>query len=240
MNAQVQRMPPLIEEEGENNEGFDVFAGIGTKGFTFALSKVDRRSLTAAPSQPQNGPPVHSSATVNAFRGPYKHRMRRVSLTTDLQISDSGKPVVANFGLVKSSAAPLVKPRERRRNLGPHKFGRSWGTSLGPWVDHDPDLCDRHNHSRYLTNVAGSVKAYLEEQASGWTSHSQLQFAWQDVPAAEGGVVEHVNQPNSKDFTKLFDKLLDDGINEKPGKREKQHVQNSGTAGIMSTVFGFV
>ncbi|KNC98764.1 uncharacterized protein SPPG_05746 [Spizellomyces punctatus DAOM BR117] len=260
----MERLSPLMETEDENQEGFDVFAGIGTKGFTFALSKIDRRTLrptvapvATPPTQSPNdaGTPTPASpAVVNPFRGTYKHRMRRVSLTPDLEIAQMGNsatniPVMADFGKVKTNAAPLIKPRDRaKRHRGPSKFGKAWGTSLGPWVDHDPDLCDRHDHSRYLIDVAGSVNAYREEHETGWTSHSQLQAVWSQLAVAEGGQFEHtqMSEEHKKDFKQLFEKLLDVTFGDKKGSEnigkieEKQKRQKDPGAAIRSLALGVV
>ncbi|TPX70403.1 hypothetical protein SpCBS45565_g01728 [Spizellomyces sp. 'palustris'] len=259
----MERLSPLMETEDENQDGFDVFAGIGTQGFTFALSKVDRRTLrpnvaqvTTPPTQIPNdsGTPAPSPAVVNPFRGTYKHRLRRVSLTPDLEIAQMGSsatniPVMADFGKVKTNAAPLIKPRDRaKRHRGPSKFGKAWGTSLGPWVDHDPDLCDRHDHSRYLIDVAGSVNAYREEHETGWTSHSQLQAVWSQLAVAEGGQFENtqMSEEHKKDFKQLFDKLLDVTFGDKKASEnnskieEKQKRQKDPGAAIRSLALGVV
>ncbi|KAI9097294.1 hypothetical protein DFS34DRAFT_650112 [Phlyctochytrium arcticum] len=239
-------LPSLEEMEGENADGLDVYKGIGTKGFTFALSKTPRRSVwmtendTERPAPPTRsatatmledvannqsssnlmGPPPIGDASIH-LRGLYRHRMRRISLTPNLEIADlsastdsstTPHPVTADFGSLKTNAAPLISHRERTRTPGrrPSKFGRSMGTSLGPWIDHDPDLCDSHDHSRYMSEVAGSVMAYRQEKAFGWTSQSHLNESRADLVAvAEGGQFEHTARvASSKDLSSYYDKWM--------------------------------
>ncbi|KAI8821307.1 uncharacterized protein EV422DRAFT_37203 [Fimicolochytrium jonesii] len=254
--------------EDMEEDGVDVFKGIGTKGFTFALSKVARRSLhraSAAPGAAAHPPlgstpstaalgflasPAPSQASLFDDKQKRRHRMRRVSLTPALEIAErdaasvnappsaglstpsptsatnshvpnppfltnSTKTWTSSSALVftRTQSYPLLKPRDKaKRNTGPSRLSKAFGTSLGPWVDHDPDLCDAHDHATYLTDVAGSVSAYNAERAKGWTSHASLAdlFGVSVLAVAEGGEVIQRERKSSgrRDFKGLFDRLL--------------------------------
>ncbi|KAJ3189914.1 hypothetical protein HDU85_000200 [Gaertneriomyces sp. JEL0708] len=222
VTASLGEQLPALQEADDDGSTLDVFAGIGTKGFTFALSNVHRRSVWA--SQPElRTPPTSVSRQVSHANLPADaaskklHRLRRVSLTVDLAVAENaGVGVHAptpEFGLVKTIATPLIKPRDRARlHRGPTKFGKSFGTSLGPWVNHDPDRCDHHDHNQYFADVAGSVRAYHLEHAIGWASHAQLSSLdlWQEVALAEGGRFEKpaIARTDPSEFGHLFDKML--------------------------------
>ncbi|KAI8905338.1 hypothetical protein DFJ77DRAFT_479125 [Powellomyces hirtus] len=211
------------EMEEEEDGGCDVWKGIGTKGFTFALSARKRRSVygfDAGERGVQNGNEVGSvpppPPTMRAAPQPVgvagMQRMRRVSLLPNTT------PTLASLTSALSTH-DLTPPRTRPATSRPRKLGRALGTSLGPWATHDPDSCDAHNHHNYHTHIAGSDAAYKAEHAAGWTSHERLRgasFVW-DVATAEGGRRESgAGREGRYSFSKLFDRLLvDNGGKEK-------------------------
>ncbi|KAJ3133641.1 hypothetical protein HDU90_005719 [Geranomyces variabilis] len=175
-------------------------------------------------------PPPHTATAPHRIS--ISHRARRVSLGTSLLLltpssstdlynasSSAGPPTTSKPIISRDRAASIIvsePPRSARRRRAPHdrprRFPASFGTALGPWVSHDPDLCDAHEHAKYHELVAGSPAAYDLERAKGWTSHERIKsFVW-DVAMAEGGDDDSgdVSADGKKrvSFSKMFERLL--------------------------------
>ncbi|KAJ3177930.1 hypothetical protein HDU87_004212 [Geranomyces variabilis] len=213
-----------LSGRGRRSVGKDIDSGWSQAGG----SGGDGRWSNSGEASMPPPPPPHTATAPHRIS--ISHRARRVSLGTSLLlITPSSSTDLYN---ASASSSPLTKPiitrdraasiivseppRSARRRRAPHdrprRFPASFGTALGPWVSHDPDLCDTHEHAKYHELVAGSPAAYDLERAKGWTSHERIKsFVW-DVAMAEGGDDDSgdasADGKKRVSFSKMFERLL--------------------------------
>ncbi|KAJ3162071.1 hypothetical protein HDU86_005769 [Geranomyces michiganensis] len=204
-----------LSGRGRRSVGKDIDSSVQGVGWGDSKS-------TAASLPP---PPPHTATAPQARTGT-SHRARRVSLSTGLLLmspsstdldaapAQSAQPTITTSttrdragSVAVASGPPRSAARRRAPHDRPRRFPASFGTALGPWVSHDPDLCDAHEHGKYHELVAGSPAAYDLERAKGWTSHERIKsFVW-DVATAEGGDTDAAAGKRVS-FSGLFERLL--------------------------------